>query len=96
MSFQQCEFNFGKKPFMHPPKDIAFQSFNDHAYLKESEKIILPRYGIGKMDRFVWSFFLIFYQFYWNSRSSATFVDIHLQTHVCKYMISIVQCMHIF
>lgn len=57
MSFQQCEFNFGKKPFMHPPKDIAFQSFNDHAYLKESEKIILPRYGIGKMDRFVWSFF---------------------------------------
>lgn len=44
MSFQQCEFNFGKKPFMHPPKDIAFQSFNDHAYLKESEKIILPRH----------------------------------------------------
>lgn len=44
MSFQQCEFNFGKKSFIYPPKDIPFQSFNDHAYLKESEKIILPRH----------------------------------------------------
>jgi len=44
MSFQQCDFNFGRKPFVYPPKDIPFQSFNDHAYLKDSEKIILPRH----------------------------------------------------
>ncbi|KAK3851893.1 hypothetical protein Pcinc_041491 [Petrolisthes cinctipes] len=44
MSFQQCEFNFGKRPFLHPPQDIAFQSFNDHAYLNHSDKIILPRH----------------------------------------------------
>lgn len=44
MSFQQCEFNFGRKPFIYPPKDVPFQSFNDHAYLKEKEKIILPRH----------------------------------------------------
>lgn len=44
MSFQQCEFNFGRKPFLHPPKDVPFQSFNDHAQLKDTEKIILPRH----------------------------------------------------
>ena len=27
MSFQQCEFNFGWRPFSHPP-DTEFQSFN--------------------------------------------------------------------
>ncbi|CAL4059392.1 unnamed protein product, partial [Meganyctiphanes norvegica] len=37
MSFQQCDFNFGKKPYVHPPKEMSFQSFNDHAYLKDSE-----------------------------------------------------------
>lgn len=44
MSFQQCEFNFGKRPFLHPPQDVPFQSFNDHAYLKDADKIILPRH----------------------------------------------------
>ncbi|XP_076030600.1 RING finger and SPRY domain-containing protein 1-like isoform X2 [Oratosquilla oratoria] len=44
MSFQQCEFNFGRKPFEHPPKDTPFQSFNDYGYLAEEEKLILPRH----------------------------------------------------
>ena len=48
MSFQQCEFNFGAKPFLFCPRKegnpIKFQSFNEHAKLDEDEKIILPRH----------------------------------------------------
>ncbi|XP_033754657.1 RING finger and SPRY domain-containing protein 1-like [Pecten maximus] len=45
MSYQQCEFNFGaSKPYKFPPKDVKFKSFNDHAYLSDEEKIILPRH----------------------------------------------------
>jgi hypothetical protein len=43
MSFQQCEFNFGAKPFRFPPQDRAFSAFNDHAYLDDDLKVILPR-----------------------------------------------------
>lgn len=43
MSYQQCAFNFGSKPFKFPPKDVDFKSFNDHGYLSDKEKIILPR-----------------------------------------------------
>ncbi|XP_035230318.1 RING finger and SPRY domain-containing protein 1-like, partial [Stegodyphus dumicola] len=41
MSFQQCEFNFGRTPFRFPP-NVSFQSFNSCATLSEEEKIILP------------------------------------------------------
>lgn len=45
MSYQQCEFNFGAKPFRHPPS-VKFSTFNDFASLLPSEKIILPRYKV--------------------------------------------------
>ena len=49
MSFQQCEFNFGSKPFRFSPIDkqgigLQFQSFNNHACLSDEEKVILPRH----------------------------------------------------
>ncbi|XP_061166656.1 RING finger and SPRY domain-containing protein 1-like [Saccostrea echinata] len=44
MSYQQCYFNFGAKPYRYPPKDIAFKSFNDYGHLSEEEKVILPRH----------------------------------------------------
>ena len=49
MSFQQCEFNFGSKPFRFSPVDkqgiaLQFQSFNNHACLSDEEKVILPRH----------------------------------------------------
>ena len=49
MSFQQCEFNFGSKPFKFSPRDnrnntANFQSFNNHAILSTEEKVILPRH----------------------------------------------------
>ncbi len=44
MSFQQCHFNFGAIPFKFPPKERAFQAFNDHANLTMEEKVILPRH----------------------------------------------------
>ncbi|XP_072135555.1 RING finger and SPRY domain-containing protein 1 isoform X2 [Mobula birostris] len=43
MSYQQCEFNFGAKPFKYPP-DVKFSTFNDYASLTPDEKIILPRH----------------------------------------------------
>lgn len=43
MSFQQCEFNFGWKPFRFPPTDRVFQSFNEVSSLSTDEKLILPR-----------------------------------------------------
>jgi len=42
MSFQQCEFNFGWKPFVYPPSR-DFQSFNEESKLDPEEKQILPR-----------------------------------------------------
>lgn len=42
MSFQQCEFNFGAKPFRYPPS-FLFNSFNDHGVLSSEEKVVLPR-----------------------------------------------------
>ncbi|XP_023682932.1 RING finger and SPRY domain-containing protein 1 [Paramormyrops kingsleyae] len=43
MSYQQCEFNFGAKPFRHTPP-VKFSTFNDFASLASDEKIILPRH----------------------------------------------------
>ncbi|XP_012662296.2 RING finger and SPRY domain-containing protein 1 [Otolemur garnettii] len=43
MSYQQCEFNFGAKPFKYPPS-LKFSTFNDYAFLTAEEKIILPRH----------------------------------------------------
>uniref|UniRef100_A0A452GX62 Uncharacterized protein n=1 Tax=Gopherus agassizii TaxID=38772 RepID=A0A452GX62_9SAUR len=43
MSYQQCEFNFGAKPFKYLPS-IKFSTFNDYAFLTAEEKIILPRH----------------------------------------------------
>lgn len=43
MSYQQCEFNFGAKPFKYPPS-MKFSTFNDYAFLTVEEKIILPRH----------------------------------------------------
>lgn len=45
MSYQQCEFNFGAKPFRHPPS-IKFNTFNEFASLASDEKIILPRFAL--------------------------------------------------
>lgn len=42
MSYQQCEFNFGARPFKYPPS-MKFSTFNDYAFLTAEEKIILPR-----------------------------------------------------
>lgn len=44
MSFQQCEFNFGSKPFHFAPSGIVVCAFNDHALLTPEQKIILPRF----------------------------------------------------
>lgn len=43
MSYQQCEFNFGAKPFKYAPKDTAFKTFNDYGEMTDDKKIILPR-----------------------------------------------------
>uniref|UniRef100_UPI00398EE5CE RING finger and SPRY domain-containing protein 1 n=1 Tax=Pristiophorus japonicus TaxID=55135 RepID=UPI00398EE5CE len=43
MSYQQCEFNFGAKPFKYPPT-VKFSTFNEYASLSPEEKIILPRH----------------------------------------------------
>ncbi|KAL0280240.1 UNVERIFIED_CONTAM: hypothetical protein PYX00_001592 [Menopon gallinae] len=43
MSFQQCRFNFGSRPFEYPPAR-SFKSFNDYATLSPEEKIVLPRH----------------------------------------------------
>lgn len=45
MSYQQCEFNFGAKPFKYPPKGTLFKTFNDYGTMTDEEKKILPRYG---------------------------------------------------
>ncbi|XP_071784968.1 RING finger and SPRY domain-containing protein 1-like [Asterias amurensis] len=43
MSFQQCEFNFGMKPFAFPP-NVPFKTFNDYATMAAEDKVILPRH----------------------------------------------------
>ncbi|XP_067905680.1 RING finger and SPRY domain-containing protein 1 isoform X2 [Heterodontus francisci] len=43
MSYQQCEFNFGAKPFKYSPA-VKFSTFNEYASLSPEEKIILPRH----------------------------------------------------
>ncbi|KAG9475137.1 hypothetical protein GDO78_003544 [Eleutherodactylus coqui] len=43
MSYQQCEFNFGAKPFKYPPAN-KFSTFNEYAILAPEEKVILPRH----------------------------------------------------
>ncbi|KAK6629470.1 hypothetical protein RUM43_003287 [Polyplax serrata] len=42
MSFQQCRFNFGSKPFQYPPAR-PFKTFNDNAILPTEQKVVLPR-----------------------------------------------------
>lgn len=42
MSFQQCEFNFGWRPFKHPP-GTQFHSFNQVSELTPEDKQILPK-----------------------------------------------------
>ena len=42
MSFQQCEFNFGWRPYKFPPEE-DFKSFNDVCELSDEERRILPR-----------------------------------------------------
>lgn len=53
MSYQQCYFNFGAKPFKYPPKDITFKSFNDYGHLNEEDKVILPRCTIDINKQFL-------------------------------------------
>lgn len=43
MPFQQCLFNFGRLPFVHPPENHDFRTFNQGATLSEEEKTIIPR-----------------------------------------------------
>lgn len=44
MTFQQCEFNFGRSPFKFPPSGVQFSCFNSFAHLTEEDKVILPRH----------------------------------------------------
>ncbi|XP_048005113.1 RING finger and SPRY domain-containing protein 1 [Leguminivora glycinivorella] len=43
MAFQQCRFNFGHEPFKFPPTDRPFSSFNQHGYLTDEQKKVVPR-----------------------------------------------------
>lgn len=43
MPFQQCVFNFGRIPFVHPPENYNFRTFNQCATLSDEDKIIMPR-----------------------------------------------------
>ncbi|KAK3765830.1 hypothetical protein RRG08_026298 [Elysia crispata] len=54
MSFQQCEFNFGARPFRYPPSGVHFCTFNQFGHLKPEEKIVLPRHKkLALMKQFV-------------------------------------------
>lgn len=46
MSFQQCKFNFGSKPFKYPPPRSAvhFRTFNETGILHPEDKIVRPRH----------------------------------------------------
>ncbi|XP_005101311.1 RING finger and SPRY domain-containing protein 1 [Aplysia californica] len=53
MSFQQCEFNFGAKPFQYPPP-VSFKTFNEYGSLRPEQKIVLPRHEkMAMMNNFV-------------------------------------------
>jgi len=43
MSFQQCQFNFGSKPFKYPPTK-PFKNFNEYAKLGDECRVVLPRH----------------------------------------------------
>lgn len=45
MSFQQCRFNFGSKPFRYPPhvENAEVKNFNDHGVLTKTQRTILPK-----------------------------------------------------
>ena len=43
MTYQQCEFNFGQKPFKYPPRDYEFSSFNAAGSLTPEQRLVLPR-----------------------------------------------------
>ncbi|KAJ2954449.1 hypothetical protein O0L34_g2720 [Tuta absoluta] len=43
MAFQQCRFNFGAEPYRFPPSDRPFSSFNDHGFLADDDKQVIPR-----------------------------------------------------
>ena len=52
MSYQHCRFNFGLTPFRYPPQTVSsFKTFNDHGYLSDQEKLILPKYKKLQMLR---------------------------------------------
>ena len=43
MSFQQCEFNFGNRPFVYSPS-CKFSTFNEHGTISDENKVILPKW----------------------------------------------------
>ena len=43
MTYQQCEFNFGQKPFRYPPREYDYQTFNSVGSLTLEQRTILPR-----------------------------------------------------
>ncbi|ODM92278.1 RING finger and SPRY domain-containing protein 1 [Orchesella cincta] len=45
MSFQQCVFNFGSRPFKYPPSsDKCYRNFNQYAKLGDECRVVLPRH----------------------------------------------------
>ena len=42
MSFQQCEFNFGRHAFAYPPS-VGFRTFNQFGNLSLEQTVILPK-----------------------------------------------------
>ncbi len=44
MSFQQCQFNFGSRPFRFPPSGKNFKNFNEYAKLGDEVRVVLPRH----------------------------------------------------
>lgn len=45
MSFQQCRFNFGARPFKFPPpSSVQFRTFNEAGCLQAEEKVVRPRH----------------------------------------------------
>lgn len=48
MPFQQCAFNFGRYPFVHPPEYHNFRTLNQCGQLRDDERYIIPRHLILK------------------------------------------------
>lgn len=46
MSFQQCRFNFGARPFRYAPPSslVQYHTFNDAGSLRPEEKVVRPRH----------------------------------------------------